>query len=505
MDKKKSKLNISVSIAFRLITLVMSIVTQRLLIQFCGNEVNGLNALYISIVGFLAVAELGIGSAITFCMYKPIVEGNQEQVSALYFLFRRLYRLVGLVILVAGLGLTPFIHHFAKDYEQVDVNMQGTFVLMLISTVLTYLFSAKTSLINAYKNNYITTSIRSGGLILQCVLQMISLVITQSFEWYLVCRIVAVCAQWAITELITREKYYPIVSNKQKLNASGQAEVVKSAKAMFIHKIGGLLVNTADSIVISIFLGVTVLGLYSNYVTVLNAMTGTIILVFYSLTSVIGHLFAKEGSRSTRRYFEAFHLLNFLLGIVFYLGYYAIVDNLVTVFFGEGLTVARELTFVVSFNGFVAFLRQSGLTFRDATGTFYNDRWKPVFEGFLNVILSVVFIRWMGVTGVIVATIITNLLICHIVEPYVLYRHAFDASPKRHYIRNYAMIAIFAAALLMLHFTMVTMDNQWLELLANGCISVGISGIVCLLTMLRYKDLLSLLLGMRGKKTNLSY
>jgi O-antigen/teichoic acid export membrane protein len=257
--------------------------------------------------------------------------------------------------------------------------------------------------------------------------------------------------------------------------------------------------------VISTFLGVTVLGLYSNYVTVLNAMTGTIILVFSSLTSVIGHLFAQEGSRSTRRYFEAFHLVNFLLGIVFYLGYYAIVDNLVTVFFGEGLTVARELTFVVSFNGFVAFLRQSGLTFRDATGTFYNDRWKPVFEGFLNVILSVVFIRWMGVTGVIVATIITNLLICHIVEPYVLYRHAFGASPKRHYIRNYAMIAIFAAALLMLHFTMVTMDNQWLELLVNGCISVGISGIVCLLTMLRYKDLLSLLLGMRGKKTNLSY
>ena len=504
MDNQKSKLNISVSIAFRLITLIMSIVTQRLLIRFCGNEVNGLNALYLSVIGFLAVAELGVGSAITFCMYRPIVEGNNEQVSALYCLFHRLYRIIGLVILGIGLCMTPFVHYFAKDYAQVDVNMQSTFVLMLISTVLTYLFSAKTSLINAYKNNYVTTAITSGGLVFQCALQIIALIVTRSFVWYLVCRIIAVCAQWAITEWVTRKKYYSIVSNKQKLSASAQTEVLKNTKAMFVHKIGGLLVNTADSVVISVFVGVAALGHYANYVTILNAMVGTIVLVFSSLTSVIGHLYAKEGSQSTRRYYEAFHLLNFLMGVVFYLGYYAIIDNLVTVFFGEGLTVARELSFVISFNGFVAFMRQSGLTFRDATGTFYNDRWKPVFEGVLNVILSVLFIGWMGVKGVIVATVITNLLICHVVEPYVIYKHAFFASPKKHYIRNYSMIAIFGVALLILHFGMVTMDNQWLELLVNGCISVGISGVVCLATVLKYKDLLSLLLGMKGKKKNLS-
>ena len=233
-------------------------------------------------------------------------------------------------------------------------------------------------------------------------------------------------------------------------------------------------------------------------------MVGTIALVFSSLTSVIGHLYAKEGRQSTQRYYEAFHLLNFLIGLVFYLGYYAIIDNLVTVFFGDGLMVSRELTFVISFNGFVSFMRQSGLTFRDATGTFYNDRWKPIVEGVLNAVLSIMFIEWMGVKGVILATAITNLLICHIVEPYVVYKHAFCASPKKHYIRNYSMIAIFGLALLVLHFGMVAMDNQWLELLVNGCISVGISGVVCLVMVLKYKDLLSLLVGMRSKKTNLS-
>lgn len=483
---------------------MLALVTQRLLIRFCGNEVNGLNALYIGIVDFLAVIEFGIGGAITFCMYKPVVEGNQEQVSALYFLFRRLYRIVALVILLIGLALTPFIQYLAKDYAQLDVNMQGTFLLVLISSVITYLFGAKAALFNAHKNNYVATAISSGGFALQRIMQIVVLAVNRSFVWYLVSRIVAALVQWTITEIIAKKKYHRIVSHKQALNENTKVEAYKTVRAMALHKIGGILANTVDSVVISAFIGVVALGYYTNYTTILKAMSGTLLLIFTSLTSVIGHLFVRENRQTAQKYCEAFQMLNFLLGIVFYLGYYAIIDNLVVVFFGEGLTIAKELSFVMAFNGFVNFVRQSMLLFRDATGTFYYDRWKSILEGITNIVLSVVFIRWLGVLGVIVAKILANLLICHIVEPYVIYKHAFGVSPKRHYIRNYAMIAIFAAALLILHFSMISMDNQWLELLVNGCISVGISGVVCLLTMLRYKDLLSLLLGMKGKKTNLS-
>lgn len=492
MDKRKSILNITVSIAFKLITMVMVIAVKRLLIRYCGNEVNGLNALYLSIVGFLAVAELGVGSAITFCMYRPIVEGDHDQVSALYQLFCRLYRIIGGVILLAGLCITPFIQYFARDYTQLNVNLHSTFVLMLISVVLTYLFSAKTSLINAYKNNYITTAISSGGLVLQYLLQIIVLTLTRSFEWYLVCRIIAVIAQWAITEGFTRKKYSSIISNRPKLNEQTRKEVVKTAKAMFMHKIGTLLVNTADSMIISAFVGVIALGYYSNYTTVLNTVSGLLTLVFTSLTSVVGHLYVQADHQTTRKYCEAFHLLNFLLGMVFFLGSYAIVDNLVEIFFGEGLTVEKQISFTIALNGFVQFMRRSVMLFRDATGTFYHDRWKPLAEGIVNVILSVLFVKWIGVTGVIAATIVTNLLVCHIVEPYVLYKNAFDESPKGYYLKNYGMIGLFALSMGLMHILMVDLDNQWLELLANGCISVGISGAVCLVMMLRYKDLIKL-------------
>lgn len=500
MDKRKSILNVTVSVGFKIVTMIMVIVVKRFLINTCGNDVNGLNALYLSIIGFLSVAELGVGSAITFCMYKPIVEGDNNTVSALYHLFRRIYLVIGGVILVGGLAITPFLSYFAKDYEQLDVNLYLTFILMLISVLITYLYSCKTSLINAYKNNYITTTISSSGIMLQYVLQIVVLIITKSFVWYLACRIIAAAAQWIATEIVAHKNHSPILSNKQKIQGPIKVELVKNIKAMFMHKVGYILVNTVDSMVISIFVGVVALGEYSNYTMILTSLTEVLKLVFTSLTSVIGHLYVEENKDTTQKYSEKFHLLNFALGCVFFLGYYAIIDNLISVLFSAELVVSKSISFVITLNGFVQFMRQSTLLFREATGTFYNDRWKPLFEGVLNIVLSVAFVYWIGVAGVIAATIITNLVICHVVEPFVLYKHAFVRSPKQYYFKNYGMILLFTVALVILHFCMLSFNDLWTSLLVNGFISVGIAIVFCVIVLLFNRELCGqLIAGLRKR------
>ncbi len=488
MDKRKSILNVSISVFFKMITMVSAIVVRRYLIQICGNDINGLNSLYLSIIDFLAVAELGVGSAITFCMYKPIVEGDINKVSALYQLFRRMYLIIGGVIFLAGLIITPFITFFAKDYAQIDVNFYLTFILMLISVDITYLFGAKTALINAYKNNYITTTISSVGIIFQYVLQITALFVTGSFVWFLVARIISAIAQWLATEFISRKKYSLIMTQKQNLDSDTKKELGKNIKAMFMHKIGHRLVNTADSVIISMFVGVVALGEYANYLSLLTSITGVLKLVFTSLTSVLGHLYVEESKDNTRKYCEAFHLLNFIIGVVFFLGYYSIIDNLIAILFSTDLVVAKSISFVITLNGFVQFMRESCLVFRDATGTFYNDRWKPLIEGTVNIILSVLLVNLIGVTGVIVATIITNLLICHIIEPYVLYKNAFLVFPKEYFIKNYSMIFLFFVVQLILNFCLQSFESQWLELLVNGCISVIVSIVTCALVMIFNKD-----------------
>lgn len=498
MDKKRGIINVTVSIAFKILILVGAILVRRFLIKYIGNEVNGLNSLYTSIIGFLAVAELGVGSAITFCMYKPIVEGNTDKVSALYHLFTKLYLIIGGIILVAGCALIPLLPYLAADYQNVNQNVYLTFFLMLVSVVISYLFSSKTSLINAYKNNYVTTTISSTGILLQYALQITVLILTRSFVWYLVCAIVSVVLQWGATELVARKKYGAIIKNKQSIDADTKKEVTKNIKAMFMHKIGSVLVNTADSVIISAFIGVVILGKYSNYTTIMASMTGILGLFFTPLTSVIGHMCVENDTEAVKKYLNFFHAFNFVIGVVFFLGYYAVIDNLVNICFksNEPLELDKSISFIITLNYFIQFMRQSTLLFRDATGTFYNDRWKPLFEGLLNIGLSIGFIYLFSycfgedfaVVGVIAATIITNLTICHIVEPHVLYKYGLKSKTKDYYIRNYLYMIVFATLLIALHFCLQSYENEWIELLVNGCIAVAISVLPCIAVVLLNKD-----------------
>ena len=480
--KKEYVRNLSVALIFKVFLLVGAILVRRFLIQHAGNTINGLNSLYLSIIGFLDVAELGIGSAISFCMYKPIVEGDNDKVSALYCLFKKAYFIIGAIVLVGGLLIMPFLPTLAKDYQSANVDLYLTYALMLASVVLTYAFSARTSLINAYKNNHITTTINSSGLLLQYLSQIAVIVITKSYVAYLICRIVSACVQWLATYLISDKKHKNIISNKQKVDKQTMGEVAKNIKAMFMHKVGHVIIRESGNIIISAIAGVVVLGFYSNYTAIMMAMWGMLILFFTPLTSIIGHLYVKADKNEVKSYYNFFFALNFIIGAVFFLGYYGVIDNVITLFFGDNLEMEKLVSLSITLNYFIMFLRQSTLLFRDSTGTFYNDRWKTLIEGIVNIILSILFVNWFGVVGVAWATILTNLFICHTVEPYVLFKHAFKSSVKKQYLTCYLYVALFVLALFGLHFTMQTFDNNLVELLVNGCIAVAfalvISGVV---------------------------
>lgn len=497
MDRKRSVLNIAVSIIFRFLILVTSLITRRYLIQYIGNEINGLDSLYVSILGFLSVAELGVGTAIVFCMYTPIVEKNNEKVAALYQLFSKVYWIIGGVILTVGIVLMPFIPYIAKDYAQLDVDIYRTFFLTLVSVVLTYAFNSKLSLINAYKNNYISTAISSSGVVLQYILQAVVVVLTSSYEFYLICKIFTVLLQWGVTDYVTRRKYAHIISmSPQKVDRSTKQDIMRNIKALFLQRIGGILVDSTSSIIISAFIGVVILGKYSNYSMIAVAVISIISLFFTPLTSIIGHLYV-ENKDALRNYFSTFYAINYILGVVFFTGYYAVIDNLVELMLGNNLQLSRSISFVITLNYFVKFMRQSYILFKDATGTFYEDRWRPLIEGCINIVLSILLVVlfrniWgeeYGVVGVCIATIITNLTVCHTMEPYVLYKKIFKSSAKPQMIKNLLLTGVFVIALLIMDVLRQSFDNHLTEMLVNGILSLCITSLISVAIVLINRDL----------------
>lgn len=488
MDARKGIKNITTSLAFKVLILIANIFVRRMIIKYVGNEINGLNSLFTSIIGILAIAELGAGVAISFCMYKPIVEGDTDKVAELYRIFKRLYIVIGGIVVLGGCIVMPFLPYLAKGYQNYGLNLYLYFGMTLISVFISYVFSAKTSLINAFKNDYITTIISSCGLLIQYGLQITVLIVFKSYVAFLLCQIFAVVLQFVVTEIIAFKKYPEIVKSKIKIDKKTRQEVTKNIKAMFAHKVGNALVNGADSLIISTFIGVAMLGFYSNYTTIMISMTGVLGLFFTSLTSVVGHAIVSENKDSTQRHFWFFHTFNFILGVIFFLGYYAVVDNLVTLLFGANLEVDKSISFVIAVNYFIQFMRQTTMLFRDASGTFYYDRWRPIIEGVVNIILSIALSFILGVVGVIVATIITNLFIAHIIEPYVLFKHKLEMPVKKYYLINYVYILIFVGLLIAMHFTLISNDNQWIELFANGGISLAFSLVISTLVIFLNKN-----------------
>lgn len=493
MDRKRSFLNVTISILFKLITLFTALYTRRLIINILGNDINGLNSLYTSIIGVLSIAELGVGSAITFCMYKPIIEKDYLQVTALYNLFNKVYYFISIVIFFFGLAIQIFLPILAKGYSVTNVNLHFTFFLMVMSTVISYMYSSKTSLINAYKNNYITTTISSIGIILQQILQIFALILTKSFTLFLLCNIFSAIFQWIITYIIFEKKYAFILHKKATINNENRNKVIKNIKAMFMHKIGGILTNSMDGVIISAFIGLSSLGTYSNYTLIMTSMVGVISLFFSPLTAIVGHMFINESLKKTESYFNFFQFLNFFVGLLFFLGYYATIDSIVSICFGNQVMLPRIVSYVITSNYFIQFMRQAVLLFRDSSGTFYYDRWKPLFEGLCNLFLSLMFVNILSadlkIVGVILSTILTNLFVCHVIEPYILFKYAFKKDAKKYYIINYFNILLFQLICILFDFIRISSSNDFVQLFINGGLSIIVSAFVIIILILVNKQM----------------
>lgn len=483
MDKKKAVYNIAVSLAFKLIILFLALLSRRYLIRILGNEANGVYSLFLSVIGFLSIAELGIGSAITFNMYKPIVEKNYVKVTLLYRLYKKVYLIVALVILIIGPFLTLFLNILAKGNTG-SFNLSLNYLIILFATVTSYFYAYKTSYINAHKDDYITISIRSLGLIAEAIMQILFLKYFKSFELFFVSILISNLMQWILTNYIFRKKYmYTLINEESNLDMETRKEVIDKAKAMFMHKIGGLLVNTLNGVIISAFVGVVMLGKYMNYTTILAGISSLLVLTFTAITSILGHSYAKNTPKVFHSQFKKAYVYNYIIGVIFYIGFLAISDELIRLIFSDLQVLDRKIVVVLTINYFVQFMRQSTLTFKDASGTYYYDRYKPFFEGVINLSLSILLVRTLGVSGVLLSTIITNLLICHIIEPFVLYKHGFKNNPTKYYLINYLLISIFLVSVFLfeiIDFKYTT--NIYWSILQRGFFSIIFSSLILIIT-----------------------
>lgn len=427
--------NMSTGMIFRMGSLLLSFISRTAFIYILGDACLGLNGLFSTILQMFSLAELGIGQAITFYMYKPIAEENKGRLIALIRFYKIAYRVIGFAIGVIGLILIPFLPNLVNMNVETGYNLNVIYLLYLSNTVISYLFFAyPRTVISAYQQEHITNNVDSIFIFSSTALEILALLITKNYIIYLIVRIVLLIGKNLTLGIIALRKY-PFIREKteEKLTRADYKTMFKDVYALFVVKLSSQLFNSTDNLFISAMLGTILAGYNSNYMMIINAVYGIVSTIIYSCNASVGNLCASGDKKKAEDVFRIMDFINFWISCFCTVCLYRLLNPFIALVWGEKYLFSMAAVALMCFNFYIVSSLYTLFAFRQGLGLFQHCIYNQLFAAIANIILDYFLCLWLGLEGLLIATLAANLLFC--IFPYAknLYRVGFEM-PSKHYV-----------------------------------------------------------------------
>lgn len=419
-----------------LVTQILNFILRTMFIRYLGDTLNGVNDLYTSVLSVLSMAELGVGTALNYSLYKPVAVGNIEKIKSYMQLYKKAYRTIGIVIAVIGTGIAPFLPYLVKQPQGVSVrDLTLYYFIFLFNTVSTYFVAYKYSLVNAEQKNYIQTNIITITKVITVCLQMAVILTTGNFYIYLLTAAFVELAQKIFVSYYLNRRYpYLKERNAQKLSAEETGEIVTKTKALVFHKVGDVARLQTDSMIISGFINVTLVGFVGNYNLILNSIANMVNTVFNSVLSGFGNLIATESKEKQYQLFKVYRFFACWIYGFSAVGFFLLLTPFVSLWLGEEKTLAFTMVSCILIDYYFKGDRIVLSNFKTAAGVFEQDKYLALIQGVINLIISIVLVQKIGLTGVYIGTIVSG-LIANITKPFIIYRVILE-KPVRQYFTD---------------------------------------------------------------------
>lgn len=410
-------------------------------IRVLGREYLGLNGLFSNVLGCLSIVELGMGSAIVYSMYKPIAENDEEKVKALYNLYKKMYYVISSVITALGLILLPFINVIIKGDIPTDINIYVIYLITLFNTVVGYIGAHNRSLLFANQRNDIESKISILTLFVLYTTQIVGLVLTKNYYVY-ICSTMFFTILENILLFVSVKKIFPNIRGKAKpLDVGTKKEISKNVLALGMQQVGGALVTSTDNILISSMIGLAILGSYSNYNTIIAAVTSCFMLITTATRSTAGNLIASENVDYVQSRFTVFNFMMSWLAGYCTICLLCLLNPFILIWTKSAdylLDISIVVVLIINF--FISNTLTLCGTFKVSAGLMWYDKWKTIIQGIINLIFSILFTKLWGVIGIFLGTL-TSYIVPLITEPYVLHKHYFKKKQHVFWIK-YIIFAI---------------------------------------------------------------
>lgn len=483
---KNATRNLFWGVINKLIGIIFPFICRTVLIYTLGTEYLGLNSLFASILSVLSLAELGFGSALVFSMYEPIAQNDTNRICALLNFYKKVYRIIGSIILVLGISIIPLLDHFISGEIPGNINITVIYIINLFGTVISYfLFAYKNSLLIAHQRVDIISYISSILYTAQYLLQIVLLLLFKDYYLYLLINPILVAVNNIIIAIIVTHKY-PQYQAKGKIDNKSKKVIKKKVSSLFLYKIGNIVNNSIDTIIISSFLGISMVAIYGNYYYIISSLFGILSIYYSSLVAGIANSLVVESlEKNFRDFNRLFYLQCWIIGWCT-ICLVCLYQPFIKLWVGKERMLPFSIVIALAIYFYTWKIQDIVYTYKDAAGMWEKDKYLPLISAVINLILNIITVKVIGLYGVILSTVIVQLLISGTYTPKVLFDNYFKVSVRHYYIScfKYFLLTVFLCFLTLLLCQLVQ-GSDLMILIGRGIICIIVPNLLMVLLSLK--------------------
>lgn len=483
---KNTKRNLVWGFTNKVIKIVCPFIIRTIVIKKLGIEYLGINSFCSSILNVLSLAELGFDTAIVYVMYGAIAEDNNEMLCALFGYLKKIYIIIGVVILSLGISCMPFLSFLIEDISKIpkEINIYYVYFFFLMQTVISYFFGGyRNSIINAHQRQDIISNVMSITTLVSFVLQVLLLCLYENYYMYVYTLPITTFLTNVLVIYLSR-KMYPSITPGDKLPQSERKELKKIVQGCFFSKIGSVLSVSFDNVVISTFLGLTLLAYYSNYLYIITAIQGFLIVIYTSIQAGIGNRLILENVDSNYQNMRCMTFIyNWIVGWCAYCLFF-LMEPFVLLWIGEEGILSQIVLLMVCINFYISNCDAILGTYKAGLGIWWQDRYRCIVGGIFNLIINIFIVLTLktysyevALAGVVVSTILSQILILTPWCTWLTFKEYFKNGMKEYYFQLLLFFVVVVITVLVSNLVFFRIPD--LEGVA-GYKNLILKGIICI-------------------------
>lgn len=484
MFNKKSKIkNILLSSSFglaeELLKYLFIFAYRTVFLMILSKNYLGISGLFTNILQIFSLADLGIGSVIAYRLYEPIKRNDTKECYALIEFYKNVYRIIALTVLLLGLILSPFVNNLIADQSEIpgDVNLKTVYWLYVFQSVSSYLFVYVQSLLSSDQKNYVISFANTIYNLFYYIIQIAVLLVTHSFIYSLAAGIIANLIYNISFSSFIKKQYRYVFSEKCELKKSEKIQIFKDTGALMCHKLGYVALNSTDSLLLSKYIGIITLGIYSNYSMISAAIDRLLNKLLGSFISTIGNI-GLDKNNSNYDIYNKLLFLNFWLVSFCCICYFNLIDSFIILWQNSSYTLDILTVTVITVN---MFFNSSGIinsVFINANGLFVKDRVRPFIQAILNLIISIIMVKKIGISGVFFGTVISIVCTSWWRQPILVYKYIFKKNPAEYFARFFIWFFEAVVISLLISFIFSSIQNSLLSFIMKVIICAILPNII---------------------------